>query len=190
MPTNRRTFIKLSTSSALALSTMSTGVWLSGCAKSETAPGMRFLRPGDVEMLNVFVPSVLAGQIGPGETEKIAVVVQSFDRLLGGTSQLVVDLTMQAFDVLSFAPTRGLMTGQWSNWAGASVGDADKALGRLRDSNLNLLNAIYAALIRLIASSYYLIPSNQLATGYPGPPKKVAGEIPAVDEPTNSEAAP
>ena len=55
--------------------------------------------------------------------------------------------------MLSFTPTRGLMTGQWSAWSKASVEDADNALGRLRDSNIELLNAIYAALIRMIGSA-------------------------------------
>ena len=57
-------------------------------------------------------------------------------------------------------------------------------------SNINLLNAIYAATIRLVASSYYLVPANQGTTGYPGPPKKVSGVLPEVDEPDAQEAAP
>ena len=57
--------------------------------------------------------------------------------------------------------------------------DAESALARLRDSRIGLLNAIYAAVIRLIASSWYLIPENALTTGYPGPPKKVTDTTPA-----------
>ena len=180
--------MKLSATGAVALSTMSTGAWLSGCTSSQAAPGMRFLRPEDVEMLSALTPSVMAGQVGPGDTEKIDRTVKSFDTLLGDTSQIVVDLLLEAFDVLNFTPTRGLMTGQWASWSNASVQDADKALGRLRDSNIELLNAIYAAVIRMIASSYYLIAEYDASTGYPGPPKKIRGDIPKVDEPSDVEA--
>ena len=190
MHTNRRDFMKISAGGAAALSVMSTGAWLSGCTSSEKAPGMRFLRPGDVEMLTAMVPAILAGQIAPGETKKTEATVQSFDVLLGTTSQIVVDLVLQAFDALSFAPTRGLMTGQWSSWSDASVEDANKALARLRNSNLNLLNAIYAATVRLAVSSYYLVPSNQNSTGYPGPPKKVSGPLPEVDQPADAQETP
>ena len=169
--------MKLSATGAVALSTMSTGAWLSGCTSSQVAPGMRFLRPEDVELLSALTPSVMAGQVGPGDTEKIDRTVKSFDTLLGDTSQIVVDLLLEAFDVLNFTPTRGLMTGQWASWSKASVQDADHALGRLRDSSIELLNAIYAALIRMIASSYYLIPEYDASTGYPGPPKKIEGVI-------------
>ncbi len=169
--------MKLSATGAVALSTMSTGAWLSGCTSSQVVPGMRFLRPEDVELLSALTPSVMAGQVGPGDTEKIDRTVKSFDTLLGDTSQIVVDLLLEAFDVLNFTPTRGLMTGQWASWSKASVQDADHALGRLRDSSIELLNAIYAALIRMIASSYYLIPEYDASTGYPGPPKKIEGVI-------------
>lgn len=188
MHTDRRNFMKLSAGGAAALSTMSTGAWLSGCTSSAAAPGLRFLRPEDVELLTALTPSVLAGQIGPGDTEKIKQTVHSFDVLLGDTSQIVVDLLLQAFDVLNFAPTRGLTTGQWARWSKASLQDADRALVRLRDSSIGLLNAIYAALIRMIASAYYLIPENDASTGYPGPPKKIVSAIPAVDEPIDVEA--
>ncbi|MEM8606222.1 MAG: twin-arginine translocation signal domain-containing protein [Myxococcota bacterium] len=190
MHTNRRDFMKISAGGAAALSAMSTSAWISGCASSERAPGMRFLRPEDVEMLTAMVPAILAGQVGPGETERIANIVKSFDSLLGTTSKIVVNLVLQAFDALNFAPTRALMTGQWSSWSDASLEDANRALERLRNSKINLLNAIYAATVRLAVSSYYLIPANQKTTGYPGPPKKVSGPLPEVDEPADAQETP
>ena len=71
----------------------------------------------------------------------------------------------------------------------ASLDDTNNALTRLRNSKLNLLNAIYAATVRLVVSSYYLIPSNQASTGYPGPPKKISGPLPEVDEPADPQEA-
>ncbi|MGB8330882.1 MAG: hypothetical protein WCE62_12215 [Polyangiales bacterium] len=179
MHTDRRDFLKLSLAGAAALSTMSAGAALSGCASSAPASGMKQLRPEDVELLRALIPAVMKGKVDPSDAGPIDQTVQSFDTLLEDLSAPVVAGVRQAFDVLSFAPTRGLMTGQWAAWSGASLEDAENALARLRDSGIGLLNAIYAAVIRLIISAWYLIPGNAATTGYPGPPKKVTDMAPA-----------
>ena len=179
MQTDRRDFLKLSMAGAAALSTMSTGATLSGCTSSGPASGMKLLRPEDVELLRALTPAVMKGKITPDDAAAIDQTLQSFDTLMVDLSAPVVAGVLQAFDVLSFGLTRGLTTGQWSAWSKASLEDAESALARLRDSNIGLLNAIYAAVIRLIISSWYLIPENALTTGYPGPPTKVAGVMPA-----------
>jgi hypothetical protein len=178
MQSDRRDFLKLSVAGAAALSTMSAGATLSGCTSSAPASGMKLLRPEDVELLRALTPAVMKGKIGPGDTAAIEQTVQSFDTLLVDLSEPVVAGVHQAFDVLSFGLSRGLMTGQWSSWSKASLQDAESALARLRDSGIGLLNAIYAAVIRLIISAWYLIPENSATTGYPGPPKKVASPTP------------
>lgn len=139
---------------------------------------MNFLRPEDVALLSALTPSILRGKIGPEDAKGIEAVLQSFDTLLGDLSAPVVAGVLQAFDLLNLGVARGLATGQWASWSKASVDDADRALARLRDSGIELLNAIYAALIRLTISAYYLIPEHAAATGY-RPPKKVAGVLPA-----------
>lgn len=173
---------------AAALTTMSAGATLSGCASSSPASGMKVLRTEDVELLRALCPAVLRGAIAPGDTAKLDRELQSFDTLMFDLSAPVVAGVLQAFDVLNFGLTRGLTTGQWSAWSKASLEDADNALARLRDSSVGLLNAIYAAVIRLIISAWYLIPENGASTGYPGPPKKVAGAVPVA--PANQEATP
>jgi len=178
MQTDRRSFLKLSMAGAAALSTMSAGATLSGCTSSGPASGMKRLRPEDVELLRALVPAVMKGKITPDDTASIDQTLQSFDTLMDDLSDLVVAGVQQAFDVLSFAPTRGLTTGQWSAWSKASLEDAESALARLRDSGIGLLNAIYAAVIRLIISAWYLIPENAATTGYPGPPEKVVNVLP------------
>ena len=186
MHTDRRDFLKLSMFGAAALSTMSTGAALSGCTSSGPATGMKHLRPEDVELLRAMTPAVLKGKVAFGDSAAIDQTVQSFDTLLGDLSDVVIGGVHQAFDVLSFAPTRGLLTGQWTKWSNASLEDAESALARLRDSGIGLLNAIYAALIRLTISAWYLVPENALTTGYPGPPKKVriATTAPTAEEVT------
>jgi hypothetical protein len=131
----------------------------------------------------------MKGKIAAGDTTAIEQTLKSFDTLLADLSEPVVAGVHQAFDVLSFGLSRGLTTGQWSSWSKASLEDAESALGRLRDSGIGLLNAIYAAVIRLTISSWYLIPENAATTGYPGPPRKVASPMPAV-APTAKETRP
>lgn len=138
---------------------------------------MKHLRPEDVALLTAMTPAVLKGTIAPGDQAATYQTLRSFDTLLDDLSAPVVAGVLQAFDLLSFGPSRGLVTGQWSSWSNASVADAERALGRLRDSGIGLLNAIYAAVIRLTISAYYLIPENAEATGY-RPPRKVAGVLP------------
>ena len=173
MQTDRRDFLKLSVAGAAALSTMSAGATLSGCTSSGPASGMKQLRPEDIDLLRAMTPAVLKGKIAPGDDAKIDETIQSFDTLMEDLSPPVVAGVLQAFDVLNFGLTRGLTTGQWSAWSKASLEDAESALKRLQESGIGLLNAIYAAVIRLIISSHYLITEN-CAPAYPGPPKKIA----------------
>jgi len=144
---------------------------------------MKILRPEDVELLRALTPAVMKGKIAPGNSAEIDKTIQSFDTLMVDMSEPVVAEVLQAFDALSFGLSRGLMTGQWSSWSKASLEDAESALARLRDSGIGLLNAVYAALIKLIISAWYLIPENAATTGYPGPPKKVASPAPTVAPP-------
>ncbi len=173
MQSDRRDFLKLSVAGAAALSTMSAGATLSGCTSSGPASGMKQLRPEDIELLRAMTPAVLKGKVAPDDDAKIDETIRSFDTLMDDLSAPVVAGVLQAFDVLNFGLTRGLTTGQWSAWSKASLQDAERALARLRESSIGLLNAIYAAVIRLIISAYYLNTEN-CAPAYPGPPKKVA----------------
>lgn len=175
---DRRSFLKLSAAGAAALSTISTGAMLSGCASSGPAEGMKHLRPEDLELLRALIPAVMKGKVEPSDAAGIDQTLHSFDTLLADLSDLVVEGVQQAFDLLSFGPSRGLTTGQWSSWSKASLQDAQSALGRLRDSRIGLLNAVYAATIRLIISAWYLVPENAATAAYPGPPRRVVGVAP------------
>ena len=176
--TDRRGFLKISAAGAVALSTISAGATLSGCTSSGPASGMKHLRPEDVELLRALTPAVMRGRVSVGDSSAVDETVRSFDVLLEDLSAPVVAGVLQAFDVLNMRLTRGLACGQWSSWSKASLEDTERALARLRESSIGLLNAIYGALVRLLVSAYYLIPANAATTGYL-PPKKVAGEAPA-----------
>ena len=131
------------------------------------------------DLIRALTPAVMKGKVAPDDTAGIDSTLQSFDTLMDDLSEPVVLGVQQAFDLLSFAPTRGLLVGQWSSWSKASLEDAESALVRLKDSSIGLLNAVYAAVIRLIVSAWYLIPENAATAGYPGPPKKVVGTLSA-----------
>jgi hypothetical protein len=180
MRTDRRDFLKVSLAGAATLSTVSFGASVSGCSSSSPATGMKHLRSEDIALLSALTPVIMAGKVSPDDEPGIASVVQSFDTLLDDTSPPVVAGVLQAFDLLNLGLTRGLATGQWASWSKASYEDAESALFRLRDSGIGLLNAIYAAVIRLVISAYYLIDENAAATGY-RPPVKVAGILPPAD---------
>lgn len=167
---------------AAALSTMSAGATLSGCTSSGPASGMKQLRPEDIELIRALTPAVMKGKVAPGDTAAIDGVIESYDTLMDDLSPPVVAGLRQAFDVLSFGLTRGLTTGQWSGWKNASLQDAESALRRLRESSIGLLNAIYAAMVRLIISAYYLIPEHAAATGFM-PPQKVKNAAPILPKP-------
>lgn len=187
MRTDRRNFLKVSVAGAAALSTMSAGATISGCTSSGPATGMKQLRPEDIELIRALTPAVMKGKIAPGDSAAIEATIASYDTLLDDLSAPVVAGLRQAFDVLNFGVTRGLTTGQWAAWSKASLEDAESALGRLRDSSIGLLNAIYAAMIRMIISAYYLIPEHAAATGFM-PPKKTVGA--ATDVKPEAEATP
>ena len=167
---------------AAALTTVSAGATLSGCTSSGPASGMKHLRPEDLDLLRAMTPAVLKGKVAPGDTAAIEQTLQSFDTLLEDLSAPVVAGVLQAFDVLNFGLSRGLTTGQWSAWSKASLEDAESALARLRESGIGLLNAIYAAVIRLIISSYYLIPENAAAVGFMPPIKVQTAAAPPAEE--------
>lgn len=172
--TDRRGFLKLTAAGAVTLTAVSAGASVVGCAPSRAASGFKVLRPSDVELFRAMIPAVMKSKIAADDTATIEAILQSFDTLLDDLSDSVVDVLRQAFDVMSFAPTRALLVGQWSGWDSASAQDAELALFRLRDSSIGLLNAIYAAIVRMVGSSYYLLP--ELAyrdAGYPGPPQRV-----------------
>ena len=173
MELDRRQFIELSTAGAAFVALASSAAWMSGCAPKKRAAKMKVLRDKDVALVRALVPAVLIGRVAGNDASAIERVVVSFDRLLDGLSPAANDLAGQAFDALSFAPTRVAMAGQWSDWSKASVADAQAALNTLRDSRFELVNSVYAALVRLIGSAYYVLPESAASTGYPGPPKKV-----------------
>lgn len=181
MQSNRRDFLKLSAAGAAAASMLGGSVLLSGCSSPGPAAGFSHLRAEDVSLLRALMPAVLRGSLQPGDDAALDATVASFDQMLDSLSPQVVAGVRQALDLMELGLARGLATGQWSGWEGASREDAESALLRLRDSGIEVLCAIYAALVRLIVSAWYGMPGPMAETGYPGPPTKVSAAMGSLD---------
>lgn len=72
--------------------------------------------------------------------------------------------------LLNITPARGVLTGVWGPWSGASHADIEAFLERWRGSRLALLQACYHALHDLVLAAWYAEPAAWAAIGYPGPP--------------------
>ena len=71
-------------------------------------------------------------------------------------------------DLLAIAPLRYVLTGVGA-WNEASIEKLQAFLTRWRGSRFATLNAGGNVLVKLTASSYYMLPVSWPATGYPGP---------------------
>ena len=71
-------------------------------------------------------------------------------------------------DLLAVAPLRYLLTGVGA-WSEASAQTLQDFLTRWRDSRFATLNAGGNVLVKLISTSYYVLPATWPASGYPGP---------------------
>jgi len=76
----------------------------------------------------------------------------------------------ELLSLLTLAPTRGLATGVWSDWAEASVQDVTAFLERWRHSRIGLLQSGYHALHDLVLGAWYADPQSWPSIGYAGPP--------------------
>ena len=73
--------------------------------------------------------------------------------------------------LLTFAPTRGLAAGIWTDWREARDEDVAAFLQRWRHSRIGLLQSGYHALHDLVVGSWYADPATWNDIGYPGPPQ-------------------
>ncbi|HVL02324.1 MAG TPA: hypothetical protein VM553_21040 [Dongiaceae bacterium] len=179
---NRRGFLKLGlVGSGLLLGAGLLGS-LHGCAthqpKTASSQPMKVLREKDAVILSAIAPVVLKGNF-PTEPAARQQALDRFltdiDELLAHTSEYAHGELAKMFDLLYLMPTRGLMTGIWSDWQDASEEDIDAFLVDWRDSSFNLFRMGYAQLSQLTCLVYYSAPENWTAEMYPGPPQHIPG---------------
>jgi hypothetical protein len=165
----RRDFLKVGAGFSLAL-VLAGSV---GCSPDTKAPvaGYRFLQPGDVELFTALAPAV-AAELANFDAAKRETLVAALLRNVDGTCA-ALDLgsrqeLRKLLDLLAVAPLRYVLAGVGA-WNEAGVDKIQAFLTRWRGSRFATLNAGGNVLVRLTASSFYLLPESWPSTGYPGP---------------------
>ncbi len=169
---SRRGLLKVGLMGSAFLATAGLTASLSGCSASSPASGFAIVRDSDLPFLKALIPVMLAGAVKPENMQQaIAGTLQSLDYSLNHLSPELLKLTVQLFDVLAMAVTRGPLTGIWGSWENASSEDINHFLERWQNSSLSLLRMGHASVLQLVMMSWYGRPESWAHCGYPGPPK-------------------
>lgn len=171
---SRRNFLKLGATGSAALATVSLTATLAGCGARDqaAAQGFRFLRDADLELFRALIPVIVAGALPEPAVEREPLIAETVRRVddacyrLGAPAQAQL---YQLFDLLDFRLTRAAATAVLGRWSEAGPGDIEAFLQRWRHSRIGLFNVGYRALVKLVAASYYGLPSSWRLSGYPGP---------------------
>ena len=158
--TTRREFLKTGVAGALLLN-------VAACTRPSAGGGRG-------EVLAAVIPVVLEGALpasGETRTELIVRTIAGVEKAIAGLSPPTQKEIGELFDLLSFAPTRMIVTGVWSAWPEATPEAIGKFLESWRNSRFDLLKSGYAALRDLIFAAWYARPDTWAAIDYPGPPK-------------------
>ena len=174
---SRRDFLKVGAGFSAALACASALGVISGCGEKARSPASKFsfLQEGDLELFSALAPAVVLdlAQLNAGErSARIDDVLHKLDATcnalgLGNQQEL-----RKLLDLLAIAPLRYLLAGVGA-WSEASTETLQAFLSRWRGSRFATLNAGGNVLVKLISTSYYVLPANWHASGYPGPPAQL-----------------
>ena len=173
----RRDFLKVGAGFSLALTFAGTLGTLGGCSDRPNAPekGFAFLQASDVVLFSALAPAVvndLAKLDAAERNARVGDLLHNLDTTcsaLGFASQAEL---RKLLDLLAIGPVRYVLTGVGA-WNEASIETLQAFLTRWRSSHFATLNAGVNVLVKLTASSYYVLPVSRPATGYPGPLENV-----------------
>lgn len=173
---SRRGFIKLSASSAAALSVGSSVALMTGCSRQPDGDlGLTFLTKDDAEFILAIAPAILAKSFPASLSREDADIrlIKAVDALintLGGHAKVQLE---QLFTLMSSAPLRVVVNAPFGGWKDASEEQIESFLHAWKTSPLSIKNMGYASLCKVICLSWYSQPETFQLTGYPGPPKKI-----------------
>ncbi len=170
---SRRNFLKVGTGFSIMAACAGALGALGGCSAEQDAPAkdFGFLRPGDLALFTALAPAVvpdLAQADASDRDRRLGAVLHQIDatcRALGLNNQKEL---RKLLDLLSVAPLRYVLAGVGA-WDEASADTVLAFLGRWRASRFGTLNAGGNVLIKLVSTSYYVLPASWPASGYPGP---------------------
>lgn len=165
----RRDFLKVGLGFSLALGV---GTALVGCGDApQAAGGYAFLKPADVAMFTALVPAVVTelGSFDEAQRKKLVdATLRHIDGSLAALQQGSAKEVRKLLDLLAIGPLRYALTGV-GNWNEAGVDKMQAFVARWRSSRFATLNAGGNVLVKLTASSFYVLPESWPSTGYPGP---------------------
>lgn len=170
---SRRDFLKVGAGFSAALACASALGVLSGCSAEDksAAKGFFFLRDGDLALFGALAPAVVPelAQLAAAErSARLADVLRKLDGTCGALGAGTQQELRKLLDLLAIGPLRYLLTGVGA-WNKASTETLQAFLARWRGSRLATLNAGGNVLVKLIATSYFMLPATWPASGYPGP---------------------
>jgi len=146
---------------------------LGGCGSTSTpaAHGFSFLQPGDVPLFTALAPAVVS-ELGNFEEAKRKQLIGQMLQVIDGTLFAMVQHSQKEvrklLGLLAVGPLRYALTGVGA-WHEADVDKMQAFLARWRGSRFATLNAGGNVLVKLTASSFYLLPASWPSAGYPGP---------------------
>lgn len=165
----RRDFLKVGLGFSLAATV---GTALVGCGDAPPAAGSyAFLKPADVALFAALVPAVVT-ELGNFDAAKrktlVEATLRNIDGSLGALQQGSAKEVRKLLDLLAIAPLRYALTGVGA-WNEAGIDKMQAFVARWRGSRFATLNAGGNVLVKLTASSFYVLPESWPSTGYPGP---------------------
>ena len=173
---SRRGFMKLSASSAAVLSMGSGLAMMTGCSRQpDSNGGYTFLTADDIEFVNAIAPVILLQAYPASLTLEDAQLrlTRKLDELINTLQQYSKDQLSQLFGIMSSAPLRLAVGAPVGGWKDAPAEDIESFLNSWKDSSLAIKNMGYASLCKLVTMCWYSQPESFIASGYPGPPKKI-----------------
>ena len=116
---------------------------------------------------------VFLGKMLPADADKRALIinkiVSNVDAGILAFSPALQKETTQLTKMLAFAPTRFLLTKQWTGWQTISNAEIKSNLEALRDSDSNLKRTVFRALRDLTMAAFYGDRMSWEVIAYPGP---------------------
>jgi hypothetical protein len=169
----RRDFLKVGAGASLTLIFAGGLGALSGCSQTAKAPegGFAFLQAGDVALFSALAPAVvdeLAKLDSAERKARTADLLRNLDATCSTLGMASKAELRKLLDLLSIGPVRYVLTGVGA-WNEASIETLQAFLTGWRSSRFETLTAGANVLVRLTASSSYVLPVSWPATGYPGP---------------------
>jgi hypothetical protein len=174
---SRRDFLRVGAGFSAATACAGALGGLSGCGEAAKAParGFGFLRPSDLDLFGALVPAVVLdfAQLSADERgARLGDVLHKLDATCSALDSSKQQELRKLLDLLAVAPLRYLLAGVGA-WNEASTETLQAFLARWRGSRFATLNAGGNVLVKLIATSYYVLPATWPASGYPGPPARL-----------------